>query len=111
MKTFLRQQLERYPVRLKELDFFLSQPDVVGNMERFRALTREHAEVSTVAALYERFREREAGLAQAQDMLEDPEMAEMARDEIAAIEAELPELEDELQRMLLPKDPDDARNT
>ena len=111
MKSFLRQQLDRYPVRLKELDFFLSQPDVVGNMERFRALTREHAEVSEVAARYERFREREAGLAQAQEMLADPEMAEMARDEIAAIEAELPELEEELQRMLLPKDPDDARNT
>jgi peptide chain release factor 1 len=111
MKHFLRQQLERYPVRLKELDFFLSQPDVVGNMERFRALTREHADVSEVAALYERFREREAGLAQAQEMLADPEMADMARDEIAAIEAELPELEEELQRMLLPKDPDDARNT
>src|SRR6185369_14985743 len=45
------------------------------------------------------------------EMLADPEMAEMAGDEIAAIEAELPELEDELQRMLLPKDPDDARNT
>jgi peptide chain release factor 1 len=111
MKHFLRQQLERYPVRLKELDFFLSQPDVVGNMERFRALTREHADVSEVAALYERFREREAGLAQAQEMLADPEMADMARDEIAAIEAEFPELEEELQRMLLPKDPDDARNT
>jgi peptide chain release factor 1 len=111
VKSFLRQQLERYPVRLKELDFFLSQPDVVGNMERFRALTREHAEVSEVAALFERFREREAGLAQAQEMLADPEMTDMARDEVAAIEAELPELEEQLQRMLLPKDPDDARNT
>ena len=80
-------------------------------MERFRALTREHAEVSRSPALYERFRQREADLAQAQEMLDDPEMAEMAREEIAAIEAELPELEDELQRMLLPKDPDDARNT
>jgi peptide chain release factor 1 len=111
VKSFLRQQLERYPVRLKELDFFLSQPDVVGNMERFRALTREHAEVSEVAALFERFREREAGLAQAQEMLADPEMTDMARDEVATIEAELPELEEQLQRMLLPKDPDDARNT
>ena len=111
MKQFLRQQLERYPVRLNELDFFLSQPDVVANMERFRALTREHAEVSEVAALFERFRQREAGLAQAQEMLADPEMAEMAREEIAGIEAELPLLEDELQRMLLPKDPDDVRNT
>jgi peptide chain release factor 1 len=111
VKSFLRQQLERYPVRLKELDFFLSQPDVVANMERFRALTREHAEVSEIAGLYERFRQREASLEQAREMLEDPEMAEMARDEIAAIEAELPLLEDELQRLLLPKDPDDVRNT
>ena len=111
MKSFLRQQLERYPVRLKELDFFLSQPEVVTDMERFRALTREHAEVSEVAASYERFRQREDALAQAQEMLQDPEMAEMAGDEIAAIEAELPLLEEELQRMLLPKDPDDVRNT
>jgi peptide chain release factor 1 len=111
MKPFLRQQLERYPVRLQELDFFLSQPDVVGNMERFRALTREHAEVREVAGLYQRFRQREAGLSQAQEMLADPEMAEMARDEISGIEAELPALEDELQRRLLPKDPDDVRNT
>jgi peptide chain release factor 1 len=111
MKSFLRQQLERYPVRLRELDFFLSQPEVVANMERFRALTREHAEVSEVSGLYERFRQREDALAQAQEMLDDPEMNEMAREEIAAVEAELPLLEDELQRMLLPKDPDDVRNT
>jgi peptide chain release factor 1 len=110
VKTFLRQQLERYPVRLKELDFFLQQPEVVQDMERYRALTREHAEVSEVAGVYERFLQRESDLAQAREMLEDAEMAEMARDEVGALEAELPELEDELQRMLLPKDPDDVRN-
>ena len=111
MKTFLRQQLERYPVRLQELDFFLQQPEVAQDLERLRALTREHAEVSEVATLYERFRRREADLAQAREMLDDPDMAEMAQDEVAAIEAELPALEDELQKLLLPKDPDDVRNT
>ena len=111
MKTFLRQQLERYPIRLKELDFFLQQPEVVQDMERFRALTREHAEVSEVAALFERFLQSESALAQAKEMLEDPEMAEMARDEIATLESGLPGLEEELQRLLLPKDPDDVRNT
>ena len=111
LKQFLRQQLERYPVRLNELDFFLQQPEVVQDMERFRALTREHAEVSEVAGLYQRFRQRETDLEQARDLQGDPEMAEMAADEIAAIEAELPQLEDELQQLLLPKDPDDARNT
>ena len=111
MKSFLRQQLERYPIRLNELDFFLSQPDVVSDMERFRALTREHAEVSIVAALFGKFLAQESALAQAQEMLADPDMADMAKDEIAAIEAELPALEDELQKLLLPKDPDDVRNT
>jgi peptide chain release factor 1 len=111
LKPFLRQQLERYPVRLQELDFFLQQPEVVQDMARFRALTREHAEVSEVAGLFQRLREREAQLASTRELLDDADMAEMARDEIAAIEADLPVLEDELQKLLLPKDPDDVRNT
>jgi len=111
MKQFLRQQLERYPVRLQELDFFLSQEDITKDMERYRALTREHAEVSEVAALFEQFRQRESALAQAKEMLDDPEMAEMAKDEVASLEAEIPALEDALQKLLLPKDPDDVRNT
>lgn len=111
MKPFLRQQLERFPVRLQELDFFLSQPDVVNDMERFRELTREHAEVSHVAGEFQRYLQREGALAQAREMLDDPEMAEMAREEVAALEAELPALETALQSLLLPKDPDDVRNT
>ena len=110
MKTFLRQQLERYPIRLKELDFFLQQPDTANDMARYRALTREHAEVSEVAGRYQYWRQRESDLSQAREMLADPDMADMAREEIAAIEAELPALEEELQILLLPKDPDDVRN-
>ncbi len=111
MKTFLRQQLERYPIRLKELDFFLQQPEVVQDMDRYRALTREHAEVSEVAGVFGRFLQRESDLAQAREMLDDPEMGELAREEVSAIDADLPGLEDELQRMLIPRDPDDVRNT
>jgi len=110
MKPFLRQQLDRYATRLQELDFFLQQEDVVNDMDRYRTLTREHTEVSEVAGQYARFRQREADLAGATDMLSDPEMADMAQEEIDAAKAELPLLEDELQQMLLPRDPDDARN-
>jgi peptide chain release factor 1 len=110
VKPFLRQQLERFPVRLQELDFHLSQPEVVNDIERYRALTREHAEVSTIAGEYQRFLQRERDLAQAREMMEDAELADMAREEIAAVEAELPALETELQGLLLPKDPDDVRN-
>ena len=110
MKPFLRQQLDRYPVRLQELDFFLQQPEVVQDMQRFRALTREHAEVSEVARRFAAFLQREADLAAARGMLDDPEMADMAREEITSAESDLAALEDELQRLLLPKDPDDVRN-
>jgi len=111
MKPFLRQQLERYPVRLQELDFFLQQPEVVQDMERYRALTREHAEVSEVAGLYQQLRDRESQLSQAREMLSDSDLAEIAREEIGTLEAQLPRLEDDLQKLLLPKDPDDVRNT
>jgi peptide chain release factor 1 len=111
LKPFLRQQLDRYPVRLQELDFFLQQPDIANDMERYRALTREHAEVSEIARHYTRYLQREKDLASARDMEADPEMAEMAREEISSIETELPQLEDDLQKLLIPKDPDDVRNT
>ena len=110
MKPFLRQQLERYPIRLQELDFFLSQPDVVSDMDRFRALTREHSEVSEVAARFEVFLHREKDLAGATSMLDDPDMADMAREEITQAQADIAVLEEELQRLLLPRDPDDSRN-
>src|SRR5262249_8055077 len=105
MKPFLRQQLERFPVRLQELDFFLSQPELVTDQKRFRDLTREHAEVSEVAGQFQRYLQREGDLAQAREMMEDPELAEMAREEIATLETELPSLEGELQALLLPRDP------
>src|SRR3954447_12554680 len=80
MKPFLRKQLERFPVRLQELDFFLSQPEVVNDMQRYRDITREHAEVTEINGVYQRFLQCESGLAQAREMLEDADLAEMARE-------------------------------
>ena len=110
MKPFLRQQLDRYAVRLAELDFLLSREDIMQDMAQFLLLSREHNDVSQVATRFARHTQREADLAAAREMQADPEMAEMAQEEIASAEAELQRLEDELQRMLLPKDPDDSRN-
>ncbi len=110
MKPFLRSQLERYAQRLEELDFLLSREDIMSDMAQYRTISREHAEVTQVAGRYTRYRQREADLAGAREMLDDPDMADMAREEIAAAEAELVQLEDELQRLLLPRDPDEARN-
>ena len=110
MKPFLRTQLARHTDRLAELDFLLAQPDVMADMGQFMALSREHTEVAAVAGRWARYLQREQDLAAAREMLADPDMAELAREEIAAAEAELSALGAELQRMLLPRDPDDARN-
>ena len=114
MKPFLRQQLARYADRLGELEFLLSREDIMKDMKQFLVLSREHTEVAAVATRWSRYRLREADLAAAHDLLasaaDDAEMATMAQDEIESASAELAQLESELQRMLLPKDPDDARN-
>jgi len=109
MKPFLRSQLERYAQRLQELDFLLSREDIMADMAQYRTISREHAEVTQIAGRYARYQQREADLASAQELLADPDMAEMAQEEIQGAQDELVALEDELQRLLLPKDPDDAR--
>ena len=114
MKPFLRQQLARYTDRLGELEFLLSREDIMKDMKQFLVLSREHTEVAAVATRWSRYQQREADLASAQDLLasadNDADMAAMAQEEIDGALAELAQLENELQRMLLPKDPDDARN-
>jgi peptide chain release factor 1 len=113
MKAFLRAQLERHVQRLEELDFLLSREDIMQDMKQFMALSREHADVAATASRYARYRQRETDLAAAQQMLNEPgddaELRAMAQDEVDSAERELVELETELQRLLLPKDPDDAR--
>ena len=109
MQDFLRNQLERYAQRLQELDFLLSREDIMGDMQQYRTISREHADVTAIASRYTRYQQTEADIATAREMLDDPDMADMAQEEIANGEAELIKLEAELQRLLLPKDPDDAR--
>ena len=109
MKPFLRQQLERYAERLNELNFLLSREDIMANMPQFLKLSREHTDVAAIAERYARYQQIESDIEGAKEMLADPDMAEMAQDEITSGEAELAQLAAQLQRMLLPKDPDDAR--
>ena len=110
MKDSLRQQFDRLGFRLAELDTILADGNVASDMKRYRALTKEQSEVSGLVERYRRYQAHEADLAAARDMLADPEMAEMARDEIASNEAALTALDAELQLALIPKDPDDDRN-
>ncbi|MDP3585747.1 MAG: peptide chain release factor 1 [Thiobacillus sp.] len=110
MKASLADKLARADERLEELDALLSQPEIAGDMDRYRKLTREHADLTPVVALYRTYKELEADQKSARGMLEDPDMRELAEAELADCEAKIGRLETELQTALLPKDPNDERN-
>ncbi|NIC40262.1 peptide chain release factor 1 [Aquabacterium sp. A08] len=112
MKPFVRDTLERQRLRLHELDALLSAPDATGDMERFRQLTREHADTDAVVQPFLQYLAHETALREAQVMAADadPELAALAQEEIASAQAALDALEPELQALLLPKDPDDERH-
>jgi len=109
MNSTLREQFDRLALRLAELDATLADPSVSADIKRWRALSREQAEVGGIVERYRRYQQREADLAAARGMQDDPEMAEMAQEEIAAATADLERLHAELQTALIPKDPDDER--
>jgi peptide chain release factor 1 len=110
MKDTLRPQFERLAMRQAELDATLADPQLMSDIKRWRALSREQAEVAEVVADFRLYQQRERDLATARELLEDPDMADMAREEIDGAEADLQRLELKLQTALLPRDPDDARN-
>ncbi|MBT9589826.1 MAG: peptide chain release factor 1 [Thiobacillus sp.] len=110
MKTTLSDKLARADERLEELDALLSQPEIAGDMERYRKLTREHADLTPVVALYRQYRQVEADQQTARELLADPDMRDLAEAELADGTARIAQLESELQTALLPRDPNDERN-
>ena len=110
MKQSIRDKLENLVGRLDELDRILASGEATRDMDLYRKMSREHAELGPVVALYKEWQQTEADLASAQDMMADPEMKELAEEEMKAAKARLPELEIALQKLLLPKDANDERN-
>ncbi|UVA79088.1 peptide chain release factor 1 [Pandoraea commovens] len=110
MKASMQAKLDQLTQRLVELDGLLSQGDVTRDLDNYRKLTREHAELAPVVAQYQQYRQALGDVAAAQEMASDPEMREFAEDEAANARTRMEDLEGTLQRMLLPRDPNDDRN-
>ena len=110
MKPSMLVKLDQLADRLGELNELLTHEDLASDMDNYRKLTREHAELGPLVALYDSFRIAEADIATAQEMLADPEMKDFAQEEILAARARTAQIEADLQTMLLPKDPNDERN-
>lgn len=96
--------------RYEELGALLSDPDVVQDQEKWRALMREHSQLEPLDAAVRRYAQMLADRREAQSMLSDPDMGEMAKEELAELAQSIPEAEREIQLLLLPRDPNADRN-
>ena len=110
MKDSISKKLTSLSERLVELDRLLAEPGVVNNMDSYRKITREHADITPVVALFAEYQKSEADIAAAQEMGKDPEMREFAEEEIKAGRGRLEQIEIDMQKALLPKDPNDEKN-
>src|SRR6185503_16451057 len=110
MKPSIAAKLASLAARLKEIDARLSDPGVTNDLENYRKLSQERAEIDPVVAAFAEYRRAEGDLAAAEDMAKDPQMRSFAEDEIRAGRKRIEELAAGLQKMLLPKDPNDERN-
>ncbi len=110
MKPSMLSKLDQLAERLVEVNQLLNQEGSTNDMDNYRKLNREHAELGPLVELYQNFQQAQTDIDAAQEMMADPEMKEFAQEEIAAAKATMETLESDLQKMLLPKDPNDERN-
>ncbi len=110
MNASLRSKLERVSERCTEVTALLADPATQSDLNRFRALSREYAQIAPVASCFARYQQVEQDITAAEELLQDPEMAALAREELDAAARRRAELEPTLQRLLIPPDPNDHRN-
>ncbi|KGJ95759.1 peptide chain release factor 1 [Thalassotalea sp. ND16A] len=112
MNESVYQKLEVLVERFEEVQALLSDPDVIGDQEKFRALSKEFSQLEEVTKVFGDYKTAEEDFAMAQEMLkdEDPDMREMAQEEFKTAKANIESLTQDLQILLLPKDPNDDNN-
>src|SRR6185369_16214730 len=107
-----RKQLDQIEVRFEELSQQLADPDITSDGDRYRKAAKQHSDLSEMVALYREWKRADGDIQQARPMLadSDPDLRQMAADEIARLEPVKLRIEDELKILLLPKDPHDEKN-
>ena len=112
MKSSILAKLDHLAERYEEVGALLSDPEIIGDQNKYRELSKEYAELEPVVKCYQSFQEVVNNIDEAKLLLKDsdPDMREMAQEEFKAGEAQQEVLEADLQKLLLPKDPNDEKN-
>ncbi|MEC5341514.1 peptide chain release factor 1 [Brenneria populi] len=109
MKPSIVAKLEALQERHEEVQALLGESSVIADMDRYRALSREYAQLTDITRCFQRWRQVQEDIQTAEIMLDDAEMREMAQEELKQAKTAAEALEQQLQVLLLPQDPDDAR--
>ena len=110
MKPSMQKKLAALSERIQELNSLLSSESIANDMDQYRKITKEHSDIIPIVNEYLAYKKNEDNLNEAQVMLSDPEMKEFAQEEIEQCKLKLVSIEDNLQKLLLPKDPNDEKN-
>lgn len=113
METPLLEKLETYYIRFKEIGQLITDPEVIGDMERYVKLTKEYKELEAITRAADEYRKMVATIGESKTILEseeDAELREMAQQELDELTEKLPEMEQQVKLLLVPADPEDSKN-
>lgn len=112
MKESLRNKLQHLSERLEEINALLSDPGIISNQNKFRTLSQEHAQLSPIVSCFKDYEDVRRSVSEAEAMMQeqDPELRNLAQEELSTSTTRLGVLEQELQLLMLPKDPNDEKN-
>ncbi len=110
MKQSILDKLEHLSARYEEIGALLSDPDVIGDQNKFRSLSQEYSQLEAVDKTYKAYQQSIDDMQAAEEMLADPDMRALAEEELADNKDRISTLQDELQVLLLPTDPNDSSN-
>ena len=104
------EKLEAVEKRYEELNELIAKPEIIANQAEWQKLMKEHASIEDVVAKYREYKKANDDMNEAKEMLDDPEMKELAEEEFKTAKERIPQIEQELKILLIPKDPNDDNN-
>ncbi len=105
------QKLEDVEKRYEDLTEKISDPEVIAQNKEWQKMMKEHSELTPIVEKYREYKKLEQSIKDNEEMLSDPELKELAQEEIKIAKEKLPQIEEEIKILLIPKDPDDDKNT
>ena len=104
------EKLEAVEKRYEELTKMISDPEVIASQSEWQKLIKEHAGIEDIVLKFREYKKVKENMEEAEELMQDPDMKELAEDEYYSSKEQLPKLEEELKFLLIPKDPDDDKN-